>query len=76
MVSWVDDLVLGEKKDVKQIKLDLQEAFVCKCEETMKKHVGNKIDFSRNENGLRTVKFMQPVLIQKLEDKLPQKEPP
>ena len=29
MVSWVDDLVLGEKKDVKQIKVDLQEAFMC-----------------------------------------------
>ena len=49
MVSWVDDLlVLEEKKDIKQIKVDLQEAFICKCDGTLKEYVGNKIDFSRN----------------------------
>ena len=37
MVSRVDDLlVMGEKNDIKQIKLDLKEAFICKCEGALK----------------------------------------
>ena len=68
-VSWVDDLlILGEQIDIDQIKLDLSKAFVCKPEGELKEYVGNKIDFSRNENGLGTIKFTQPVLIQKLVD--------
>ena len=79
MVSWVDDLlVLGESNGVEQIRNDLKEVFVCKCEGAMKEYVGNKIDFGRNENGLGIIKFTQPVLIQKLEDEfeLPNKETP
>ena len=40
--------------------------------------MGNKIDFSWNNDGLGTVKFTQPVLIQKLEDEftLPNGESP
>ncbi len=31
--------------------------------------MGRKIDISRNESGLGKVKFTQPVLVQKLQDK-------
>ena len=58
IVSWVDNiLVLGEKIDVDQAKVDLQEAFVCKCKGTMKEYVGNKIDFSTNNDGLGVAKL-------------------
>ena len=68
-VSWVDGLlIIGKKADIEQIKSDLSSSFVCKEEGELKEYVGNKIDFSRNENGLGTVKFTQPVLVQKLED--------
>ena len=69
MVSGVDDiLVLGEKIDVDQVKVDLQEAFICKCEGTVKEYMGNKIDLSWNNDGLGVAKFTQLVLVQKLED--------
>ena len=79
MVSWVDNLlVLGEVIDVNQIKSDLQAAIVCKCKGTMKEHVGNKIIFCQKSEGFGIVKFIQPVLIQKLEDEfeLPKGKPP
>ena len=69
MVSWVDDLlVMGEKNDVKQIKLDLKEAFVWKCKGALEEYMGNKIDFNQNSDRLGRIKFTQPVLFQKLED--------
>ena len=69
IVSWVDDLILlGEQQDVDMMKADLSKAFICKEEGPLKEFVGSKIDFSRNENGLGTAKFTQPVLVQKLED--------
>jgi hypothetical protein len=50
------------------MKADLSKAFICKEEGPLKEFVGSKIDFSRNEKGLGTAKFTQPVLVQKLED--------
>ena len=69
---------MGEKNYFKQIKLDLKEAFICKCKGALKEYMGNKIDFSWNSHRLGTIKFTQPVLIQKLEEefKLPKGEPP
>ena len=68
-VLWVDNLlIVGEQLDIDQIKSDLSNAFVCNPEDKLKEYVGNKIDFSHGENGLGTVKFMQPVLVQKLND--------
>ena len=72
-VSCVDNLlIMGGQNDVEQIKLDLKDAFVCKFEGELKEYVGNKIDFSQNNDRLGTMKFTQRVA-QKLEDefKLP-----
>ena len=38
-----------KKNDIKQIKLDLKENFVCKFKGAKKKYVGNKIDFIRKQ---------------------------
>ena len=68
-VSWVDDIMAcGEPDDVKQLVKDLEDSFECKCEGELKEYVGSKIDIVRKSDGLATVKFTQPVLIQKLED--------
>ena len=69
MLSWVDDiLALGHPDNVSQMKTDLSNAFQCKDKGELKDYVGSKIDIERFESGLATVKFTQPVLIQKLED--------
>ena len=69
MLSWVDDLLaLGHKKDVEQCKKDLAAAFAIKPEGEMTEYVGSKIDVKRLDNGVRSVKFTQPVLVQKLKD--------
>ena len=47
---------------------DLADAFDCKCEGELTEYVGSKIDIASNIDGLGTVKFTQPVLVQKLED--------
>ena len=69
ILSWVDDIVaLGCPKDVKQIRCNLEGAFICKSEGELKEYVGSKIDIKQKSNGLATIKFTQPVLIQKLKD--------
>mmetsp|Transcript_12683 Transcript_12683/g.27423 ORF Transcript_12683/g.27423 Transcript_12683/m.27423 type:complete len:222 (-) Transcript_12683:2590-3255(-) len=69
MVTWVDDImVLGELEDVEQLKRDLESVFKCKSEGEVKEYVGSKINIVRKSDGLATVKFTQPVLLQKLED--------
>ena len=69
MVSWVDDIMaLGHPEDVKVIEADMMEAFKCKSEGELKEYVGSKIDIKRLPSGLATVKFTNPVLIQKLQD--------
>lgn len=68
MVSWVDDLlVLGEEESVQMIEDDLDKSFTCKSEGELKEYVGNKIEITRDSNGLGRAKITQPVLIQKLE---------
>ena len=47
---------------------DPEDSFECKCEGKLKEYVGNKVDITRKSDGLATVKFMQPIFIQKLED--------
>ena len=39
----------------------------CKSEGELEEYVGSKIDIKQKSNGLATIKFTQPVLIQKLE---------
>ena len=69
MLLWVDDiLALGHPDDVSQMKTDLLNAFKYKYEGELKDYMGSKIDIKRLESGLAAVKFIQPVLIQKLED--------
>ena len=61
--------MLGEEQYVEQIQQDLKSTFTYKQEGPLKEYVGSKIDLSRDENGLGKVKFTQPVLVQKLQDK-------
>ena len=69
VVSWVDDLMaMGHPDDVKQIEIDMMDAFQCKSEGELKEYVGSKIDIKRLDSGLATVKFTNPVLVQKLSD--------
>ena len=69
MVSWVDDiLAVGHPDDVKDMEADLKKAFACKSEGRLKEYVGSKVDMTRDENGLGTIKVTQPVLVQKLEE--------
>ena len=69
MVSWVDDIIaVGCPEDVDQMNLDLKDAFNCKSKGGLKEYMGSKIDITRNNDGLGTVKVTQPVLVQKLED--------
>lgn len=68
-LSWVDDmLVFGEPQDVEQFEKDISGMFVCKLEGVMQEYVGNKVTVVERQNGIRAVKFTQPVLIQKLKD--------
>ncbi len=46
----------------------MKEAFECKCEGELTEFVGNKVDVTHKPDGLKSIKFTQPVLIQKLED--------
>ena len=46
----------------------MMKAFKCKSEGELKEYVGSKIDIKRLPSGLATVKFTNPVLIQKLQD--------
>jgi len=39
---------------------------VCKSEGEIKEYVGSKLDIMRDNTGLGTAKFAQPVLVQKL----------
>ena len=69
MVSWVDDiLAVGHPDDVKDMEADLNKAFACKSEGRLTEYVGSKVDMTRDENGLGTIKITQPVLVQKLEE--------
>ena len=45
------------------MKADLNKAFMYKAKGPLKEFVGSKIGFSRNEKGLGTAKFTQPVLV-------------
>ena len=69
MLSWVDDIIaLGTQNDVDQVEHDLNDEFVCNSEGELKEYVGRKIDVMQKKDGLAIIKFLQPVLIKKLED--------
>ena len=58
MLSWEDDiLALGYPDDVKQIKADLQSAFVSKSEGEMKEYIGNNVDVVRQSDGGAKIKL-------------------
>ncbi len=69
-VAWDNALmVLGPPSLVEQVQRDLVTTFTCKCEGELTEYVGSKLAFSCDDNGKGTVKFMQPVLIKKINDK-------
>ena len=43
-------------------------SFECTCEGALTEYVGSTIDIKRKTSGLVVVKFMQPVLVHKLQD--------
>ena len=61
-------MALGHPDDVKQIEADRLEVFKCKSEGELKENVGSKIDIKRLSSGLATVKFTNPVHVQKLQE--------
>ena len=66
---WIDDIVIfGTPADVKEVEENIKKIFVCKSEGALIEYVGSKIDITRKEDGLATVKFTQPALVQKLGD--------
>ena len=69
MVAWVDDvMILGTPELVDKVQRDLESVFTCKHKGELSENVGSKIMIQHDEDGMGTVKFTQPVLIQKLED--------
>ena len=58
-------MILGPQSLV-EVQQDLEKAFTCKREGELTKYVGSKHTFNRDQNSLGMVKFMQPVLVQKL----------
>jgi hypothetical protein len=68
-VAWVDDvMVLVPPTLVEQVQRDLEKSFSCKSKGELTECVGSKITFSCDDNGKRTIKFMQPFLIKKIKD--------
>ena len=53
---------------VEQAQQDLERAFMCKHFGELTKYVGSKLTLSRDDLGLGMVKFIQLVLVQKLEE--------
>lgn len=69
MLSWVDDMaVFGKPEDVEAVRKHLHSVLECKDEGAMSEYVGSKIDITREESGIASVKFTQPVLVQKLRE--------
>jgi hypothetical protein len=66
---WVDDIItFGARADLDTLEADITTAFEAKAEPIFNEYVGNKIDINRGNDGIATIKFTQPVLIQKLEE--------
>ena len=64
LVAWVDNaMILGHHAMVEQVQKDLDEAFTCKWEDELTEYVGSKLILTRGSTGLKTVKFMQLVLV-------------
>ena len=71
MILWVDDfMLLGALDDIEKMKADLMSLFECKPEGPLAEYVGSKINIIQKESGIASVKFTQPVLLQKLKDEL------
>jgi hypothetical protein len=68
---WVDDIIaFGTEEDLDAFEFDVTTAieFEAKAEQEFNEYVGNKISIDRVDDGIATIKFTQPVLIQKLEE--------
>ena len=47
----------------------MEKAFTCKHKRELTEYVGSKLTFNHDAEGKDTIRFTQPVLIQKLSDK-------
>ncbi len=50
------------------MEADLNKAFACKSEGKLTEYIGSKVDMTQDESGLDTIKIIQPVMVQKLEE--------
>jgi len=67
VVAWVNDaMVLGPPSLVEQVQRDLEKSFTCKREVELTGYMDSKLTISCDDNGKGTVKFTQPVLIEKI----------
>ena len=65
----VDDvMVLVPPLLVEQVQQDLEKAFTCKRKRELTEYEGSKLSFNCGPEGKGTIKFTQPVLMQKLDD--------
>ena len=68
-VSWVDDsLAVGTPAALESFEVDIKRSFEAKAEPEFNECVGNHIEVKRGSDDIATIKFTQPVLIQKLKD--------
>jgi hypothetical protein len=66
---WIDDIIaFRAKADLDTFEADITTSFEAKAGPVFNDYVGNKIDINRGDDGIATIKFTQPVLIQKLKE--------
>ena len=66
MASWVDDMmIVGEPDAAEEIQCILESSFECEREGDLLEYVGSKISMTTREDGGRSIKITQPVLMQK-----------
>jgi hypothetical protein len=66
---WVEDIIaFGPKADLDALEADITTSFEAKAEPVFNEYVGNKIDINCDDDGIATIKFTHPVLIQKLQE--------
>jgi hypothetical protein len=64
---WVNNIIaFGAKADLDAVEADITTSFEAKAEPVFNEYLGNKIDINCGDDGIATIKFTQPVLIQKL----------
>ena len=64
-------LVCGEEADLDGFEREIKSELEAKAEPEFNEYLGNAVTITRDATGLSTIKFTQPVLLQKLKDNYP-----